>query len=214
MNEPIAADHAGLSKHRLEALSDGVFAVVLTLLVLELKPEMPMHANNEEVAHALRELVRPLFGYAFSFAVTGVFWSLHHRKFSLIRHTNGGHTALTLAFLFAVTLLPLSISIYLRSTPVGLGQALYFGNFALIAVTLLASWLYARRAGLTDSVIGPEVTAGLTRRMAIMSALGVVACVSAWAGQTWILFLAPPVVLWLRFRAARPRKTKPQPHPK
>ena len=92
--------------------------------------------------------MRPLVGYAIAFAVTGVFWSLHHRKFALLRHTNGLHSALTLAFLFSVTLLPLSISIYLQAMGTSRGQALYFGNFAFIALTLLASWLYARRAGL------------------------------------------------------------------
>ena len=63
-----------LSKHRLEALSDGVFAVVMTLLVLELKPDLPAHADNEAVAHALRELALPLVGYAFAFVISGIFW--------------------------------------------------------------------------------------------------------------------------------------------
>src|SRR5882757_9028538 len=155
MSEQPKAPDPALSKHRLEALSDGVFAVVLTLLVLELKPDLPPHSNNEAVAHALHELTLPLAGYAFAFAVTGIFWSLHHRKFSLLRHTDGAHTALTLTFLFAVTLLPLSISIYLRATPTGLAQTLYFGNFGLIAITLLASWLYARQAGLADITAAP-----------------------------------------------------------
>jgi uncharacterized membrane protein len=200
MSDPTKGADPALSKHRLEALSDGVFAVVLTLLVLELKPELPLHADNEAVAHALHELTLPLLGYMVAFAITGVFWTLHHRKFALLRHTDGLHSALTLAFLFAVTLLPLSISIFLRSRPQGIAQALYFGNFALISLTLLASWLYACHAGLADLTLAPKNAAALTRRMITTSALGLIACAAAWYQQMWILIFAMPVILWLRFR--------------
>jgi uncharacterized membrane protein len=204
MSEPIKAGDPGLSKHRLEALCDGVFAVVLTLLVLELKPELPLHANNDEVAQALRQLARPLVGYAFSFAITAVFWISHHRKFALLRHTNGLHSALTLAFLFAVTLLPLSVSIYLKSMGTSRGQSLYFGNFTLISLVLLASWLYARHAGLTDPAAPPRSIAALTRRMIVSSSLGVIACATSWTGQTYVLGLMIPLALWVRFRRSAP----------
>src|SRR5476651_2157334 len=53
------------SKHRLEMLSDGMFAVVMTLLVLEIKPELPLHSDNAAVVHALSLLARPLLSYGF-----------------------------------------------------------------------------------------------------------------------------------------------------
>jgi uncharacterized membrane protein len=202
MSDLTPASSSLYSKHRLEALSDGVFAVVMTLLVLELKPELPQHSDNETVARVLHELARPLAGYAFAFAITGVFWVLHHRNFTLLVHTNGPHTALTLAFLFAVTLLPLSVSIFLKARFSSLGQAVYFGNTAFIALTLLTSWLYANRAGLADSTMLPQAAAALTRRMAAMGALGLIACAATWLGQQWLLLLAMPVILWVRFRRA------------
>ncbi len=66
MSEPTAGADPALSKHRLEALCDCVFAVVLTLLVLELKPELPPHADDEAVAHDLRVLAMPMFGSIFA----------------------------------------------------------------------------------------------------------------------------------------------------
>ena len=191
-----------MSKHRLEMLSDGVFAVVMTLLVLELKPELPVHGNDEVVAHALRELVRPLLSYVFAFVLSGIFWSLHHRKFALVRHTDGPHTAFTLAFLFAITLLPLSVSIYLKALSSNHAQTVYFGNFAFIALALLTSWLYAKHAGLADLATSPQIAATLTRRMTALCVLGLIACASSWFGQTWLLISGLPVILWLRYRRA------------
>lgn len=202
MSDQAPASSTVFSKHRLEMLSDGVFAVVMTLLVLELKPELPVHGNDAIVAHALRELVRPLLSYVFAFALCSVFWVLHHRKFMLLRHTDGLHTALTLAFLFAITLLPLSVSIYLKALSSPLAQAVYFGNFVFIALALLASWLYAKHAGLAELATSPPLAAALTRRMTTLSALGIIACASAWLGQTWLLIFGLPVIMGLRFRRA------------
>jgi len=202
MSDSTPASNSLFSKHRLEALSDGVFAVVMTLLVLELKPDLPPRSDHAAVALALHELARPLAGYAFAFAITGVFWTLHHRKFSLLRQTDGPHTVLTLTFLFAVTLLPLSVSIYLKTKTVGLAQAVFFGNSAFIALTLLASWLYAKRRGLADSATVPDVAAQLTRGMAAMGAAGLISCVAALVGQQWLFLLIVPVMLWARRRRA------------
>src|ERR1019366_3639880 len=209
MSDLTPASSSLYSKHRLEMLSDGVFAVVMTLLVLELKPELPVHSNDEAVAKVLRELVRPLLSYVFAFVLSGIFWSLHHRKFALLRHTDGPHTAFTLAFLFGITLLPLSVSIYLKALSSGLAQAVYFGNFAFIALALLTSWLYAKHAGLADLASSPQIAAALTRRMTAFSALGLIACASSWLGKTWLLYLMLPVILWLRHPRGPAPSSKP-----
>ena len=138
------------SKHRIEALSDGVFAVVMTLLVLEIKPELGPNSDDEAVRHLLRNLAIPVLTFAIAFLISCIFWNLHHRKFSLLRSTNPVHTGLTLVFLFTVTLLPVSVSIYLHAKSSNLARAVYFGNFTLIALPLLLSWLYALRSGLVD----------------------------------------------------------------
>ena len=186
------------SKHRLEALCDGVFAVVMTLLVLEIKPELEPHAGNEAVAHTLRALASPLFAYAFTFLISCIFWNLHHRKFTLLRHTNAIHTTLTLVFLFAVTLLPVSISIYIRAKSSPLAHAVYFGNFTLIALPLLLSWLYARRAGLTDPVSPLNLTQSLTARMIALTLLGVIMMIASYFDWPYLILLALPVILYVR----------------
>ena len=159
-----------LHKGRLEALSDGVFAVVLTLLVLDLKLDhLPAHASNAEVKDALREALHPLIGYAFSFAITAAFWLLQHRKFSFLTHTTVRHTVWTLAFLFGISLIPFSVSIYLRSMQSGVASCAYFGNFTFIAAVLLGGWLDAQRSKLIASTATKATRDRFTQRLAGMT---------------------------------------------
>lgn len=181
--DPRTVDHttppidAALSRHRLEGLSDGVFAVVLTLLVLELKPEhLPARASDAEIWAALSELSRPLLGYAITFALTGSFWVLQHRKFTLISHSTLRHTWLTLLFLFFVSLLPFSVSMWMRNIGHVPGLILYFGNMMLVATSLLIGWLDAQWSGLVIEMPRAKRRA-LTFRMASM-AVGCAAAVA------------------------------------
>jgi len=189
-----------LSKHRIEALSDGVFAVVMTLLVLEIKPDLEPHAGDEAVRHMLANLARPFLAFTFAFLLSCIFWNLHHRKFAMLRHTNPVHTGLTLAFLFTVTLLPVSVSIFLHAMSSYLAQTVYYGNFTLIALPLLLSWLYAQRAGLVDPGQSAADTSKVTRRMVAITTLGVIATTSYFFGIPYLLFLALPVIFYLRHK--------------
>src|SRR6266508_1783148 len=67
------------SKVRLEMLCDGIFAIAMTLLVLELKPpDVGRHASSAEILAGLREHVPPIVGFVMSFILAGQFWLLHH----------------------------------------------------------------------------------------------------------------------------------------
>ena len=138
------------SKVRLETLCDGIFAIAMTLLVLELKPpELPRHAATADIWHALREHGLAFMGFALSFLLAGQFWILHHISFNYLRHANRALAILTIPFLMFVSLLPFSTSMLtafgLRS-PVGLG--FYLGNQFMLATFLAAQWLMAKRQGL------------------------------------------------------------------
>ena len=198
MSDAVSPGGEVFSKHRVEALVDAVFAVVMTLLVLEIKPELEPHANDEAVRHTLRALALPLTAYAFAFLISCVFWNLHHRKFHLLRHTNTRHTALTLVFLFAVTLLPISISLFLHAKDSGLAKTVYFGNFTIIALTLLISWLYARQAGLAETDTKTAAAVNLTTRMYALVTLGVISMVASYFNWPYLLLLVVPVFIYVR----------------
>src|SRR5436189_5058790 len=92
-----------LTPQRLEAFSDGVFAIAITLLIIEIK--VPTH---EEVAlygslsGYLVHLWPSYFAYAFSFFVIGVYWVNHHYLFQFFTHTNHYFSLLTILFLMSM----------------------------------------------------------------------------------------------------------------
>ena len=79
-----------LNKHRLEALADGIFAVAMTLLVIELKiPETAHITTQEQLIAALAHLIPKFIAWLISFFVLAIFWASHHRLFHYVRVVDG-----------------------------------------------------------------------------------------------------------------------------
>jgi uncharacterized membrane protein len=89
-----------MTKGRVEAFSDGVIAILITIMVLELK--VPEHADLE----ALRPLVPVVLSYVLSFVFLGIYWNNHHHMFHLVKHVTGGMLWANLHLLFWLSLVP------------------------------------------------------------------------------------------------------------
>ena len=89
-----------MTKGRLEAFSDGVLAIIITIMVLELRPP------EETSLDALRPLVPVFISYVLSFAVVGIYWNNHHHLFQAVRAVNGRVLWANLLLLFSLSLLP------------------------------------------------------------------------------------------------------------
>jgi uncharacterized membrane protein len=90
-----------MSKGRLEAFSDGVLAIIITIMVLELKPP------RQPELDALRPLIPSLLSYLLSFVFVGIYWNNHHHLFQAVRRVNGGVLWANLHWLFWLSLVPL-----------------------------------------------------------------------------------------------------------
>jgi uncharacterized membrane protein len=133
-----------ISKARLETLADGVFAIVLTLLVLALlDPALARMNTPAELDRALVALWPKVVSYVISFVVVGIFWVAHHTQFHFIRHTNRRHIWINILFLLCVSFLPFSAALlgeYPRyRTPV----VLYGANMLAAGASLTLNWWYA-----------------------------------------------------------------------
>ena len=94
-------------KNRIEALIDGIFAVALTLLVLDIKmPEDMISASNEALWQRLLDLERHFAIYAITFVVIGIYWVAHHVQFHYVRYTDRGLLWINMLFLFLISFLP------------------------------------------------------------------------------------------------------------
>jgi uncharacterized membrane protein len=92
-----------MNKNRVEALSDGVFAIVITLLILDIRvPEV----EYGELATSLVAVLPRIFAYVISFGVIGVYWLAHHQSLQLVAKLSGPLVWLNLIYLLAVSFMP------------------------------------------------------------------------------------------------------------
>src|SRR5258708_6085572 len=89
-----------MGKNRLEAFSDGVIAIIITIMVLELK----VPQGNDLTA--LRPLLPVIFSYLLSFVFVGIYWNNHHHMLQAVRHVNGPILWANLHLLFWLSLVP------------------------------------------------------------------------------------------------------------
>jgi uncharacterized membrane protein len=136
-------EHANTA--RLEAFSDGVFAIAITLLVLEIG--VPHVGAGQSLAEALRHLWPSYFGYAVSFITIGVMWANHHAMFKDIDRQNHLLVVLNLFLLMTISFLPFSTAVlaaYMRDGDQRLVATLTYGvTLTVIAVAFQFLWLYA-----------------------------------------------------------------------
>jgi len=133
-----------IPKARLEAFSDGVFAIIVTLLVLELRlPPLPQNPTEAQIADALIKVLPPLYAWVVSFFVTIVLWVNHHRFFALLRHSTDGLMWINAFFLLSLSFIPFPAAVVGEHLDSPLAVALFGGAIALGALMFQAMRLYA-----------------------------------------------------------------------
>jgi TMEM175 potassium channel family protein len=137
---------------RIVAFSDGVFAIAITLLVLQL--EIPPHLKGESFGSALWGLRRDLLAYAISFAVIGRFWVVHHRLFADVVGFDSRLLGLNIFYLAWIVLIPFSSTVLGDHGSEAGGVVVYAVNLAAVALVGSTMGFYAHRAGLSQ--IAPE----------------------------------------------------------
>jgi uncharacterized membrane protein len=180
----------GRSLERLAALSDGIFAVAMTLLVLDLHiPSAAQVHSERELFWALCALGPQWIAYLMSFLTLGIFWAGQQTQ---INHFSEGTRDLTwihLGFLFTITMLPLSTRLLAEFITYRAALGIYWLNILLPGAALFWSWSYATRAGLVKPETPDEVKGSICRRIAIaqsLYALGASLCFI----NTWVSIAA------------------------
>ena len=139
----------GTDHVRLGGLSDALFAIVLTLLVLELRlPEVAALPAPGGLLTYFADLWPKLFSYFLTFMITAVYWLAHHRIVAHIERHDRRVLWLNLMFLLCVGLLPFPTAL-VGSYPDAFSWTVYSINMVAVGVTLTALWGYALAQGLT-----------------------------------------------------------------
>ena len=184
---------AGQSIERLAALSDGVFAVAMTLLVLDLHAPAAAAIHGEaDLAHALADLAPHLLVYLMSFLTLGIFWVGQQTQLNVMASGSRDLSWIHLIFLFLITLMPFSTALMTEFITLRLALLAYWFNVLLLGVVLYASWSHARRAGLLNEH-GGQMDYGVKRRILVaqtLYAIGAALCVfSTYASIGFIILV-------------------------
>ena len=167
---------AGQSVERLAALSDGIFAVAMTLLAIDLRlPAAEVIHSERDLVHALLGVAPNVLVYFMSFLTLGIFWVGQQAQLNHLKRSNVRLTWIHLMLLFAVTLLPLSTKFLAEFMAYRTAMLAYWTNLLIFGVILYASWGYATRNALVKDDLPYEATAAICRRILIAQALYAVA---------------------------------------
>jgi uncharacterized membrane protein len=160
-----------MSKGRVEALSDGVIAIAITLLILEI--EVPKGAG-EDLPHQLAEQWPSYLSYVVSFFVIGVIWLNHHALFSHLARVDRKLMALNLVLLFTIATIPWPTSLlatYMREGGDGerLAALIYSGTMLAMGIAFGTLWRYAAR---DRRLLGSDLSDEEIRRRTLRFTIG------------------------------------------
>jgi uncharacterized membrane protein len=191
----------GQSLERLAALSDGIFAVAMTLLVLDLHvPASEVIHSQGELWHTLAEAAPQLISYILSFLTLGIFWNGQQAQLNSFSRSDRHLSWIHIAFLFAVSLMPFSTRLLAGFISYRSVLFAYWGNILLLGVVLFGSWRYARRAGLLREEITLDKQCAIERRIVVAQGLYAFgACLCLWSTYASIAFI---ILVQLNFALA------------
>jgi uncharacterized membrane protein len=172
---------SGRSVERLAALSDGVFAVAMTLLVLDLHVPVRDAIHSEaDLCQALTPLAPRLLIYVMSFLMLGIIWVGQQTQMNHVANSDRHYTWIHLVFLLAVSLMPFSTSLMAEFIEYRLALLTYWLNVAALGLMLFIGWRYAIKTGLVRDEVDAETARGIGRRIVMaqsLYALGALLCV-------------------------------------
>jgi uncharacterized membrane protein len=199
-----------VSKHRMEALADGVFAIAMTLLVLEIKvPDLPRSAAPSEIWHAVAHEGPVFFSFFITFLLSGVFWYKHQSLLQHLKVVRGVLLPLNIAFLMFVSVLPFSTAMLGRYLNSVFAQEIYFGNQFALGLLLVLQW---RVALSKDLVADPNCVEArqmpwLLARFPIGAALSMIVALKSTIVSFWVFALGALLVR-LAHRRFHKKQTK------
>lgn len=184
MSDSSPAEIEGFGVARLSALTDGVFAVVLTLLVIDLRP--PQAATNGMLFKELREIAPSLLEFVITFSIVSIFWYGHHMESHWIRRVDRMHLMITLMLLLTICFLPFTETLLERNDQLPLALTIYGANLGLAGVCRLLHWTHATRG---KRLVDEDMDAELIRRVSRVFMLVVILYIAGIA-ISWISTIA------------------------
>jgi uncharacterized membrane protein len=169
----LAIGTLGLGKGRIEALTDGIFATVMTVLVLSLSIPTITATGNGVILSRI-ELEKYVFGlgpivlsYVLSFLILAVFWVRHHNMFHFLTKVNNAFIWLNITFLLSIGFIPFSTELLGRYPTYEISNVIYGSNLIATGLTMQAIWYYSTRNNLVSDGIDERAMSLINRRLLV-----------------------------------------------
>ena len=191
-----------LGKNRIEALTDGIYAIALTLAVLTIDvDELPPVGAGGRFIDSLAVTFPQILHYAIAFFVLVSFWMAHHRQVNHITHVDNVFVWLNVLTLFFVALVPFTTDLVGTYAEYPLAVSFYAGNLCMIGLLTTASWIYIAGKGrlVFEDVSSETYVSGIARGMMVplVSIIIIIYANLVSASNSTYLFLLIPVVMYL-----------------
>lgn len=208
ISESVRARINRYSTSRLEALTDGVFAIAMTILILDINiDDFGTITTDAQLWQAILKIVPSLTSFVISFLLLGSMWAVHTRQFEYIEKTDRHMTTLNTVRLLFVVIVPLTTSITGAYSDLVLARVLLPINFLLIAALSYWEWTYAAnpKQGYFGTTPQGLLDYSRTRNKAVIIMSTLVVMLSVFIGQfAFILFMLLPVLS--RNKSVRPQE--------
>jgi uncharacterized membrane protein len=190
-----------LNKQRLEAFSDGVFAIVITLLILDIRIPIVQPAD---LGAALVNILPQLLTYILSFFIVGLYWHLHHQVAAEIKLIDGAFVWLNLVWLLFVSMLPFPTALLGRYPLQPIPLTIYGINLILVNVTGFVILVYfQRRPELRFTPMSAAELRAVAPIYVVVNMLYAVAIAAAWF-IPWLSYgIYIFVLMWVTARSIR-----------
>jgi len=194
-------DH-GLEFERVLFFSDAVFAIAITLLVIEIRlPPLPERPTNADLLAAIGTIMPSIFAYALSFATIGLYWLAHWRRYRYVVRVDDRMVALNLVLLGLIAFIPFPTAMIGEYGDVAVPVVVYAVSLSAAGLVGSLTWLYAWRTDLiTHDVPGRYVRSAAMRGIAVpMVMLGSLALLPvigpAGVETSWLLIIPVQLVI-------------------
>ncbi len=158
------SENSALSFERIVFFSDAVFAIVITLLVLEIKVPHLEEFSEEAMRGALIEMIPKFIGFIFSFFIIGLMWVEHHRIFRFIGNFDMGLLWRNLVFLLGISFIPFPTALFSEYFTSKTAFVIYALSFAFAALAKLWVWNYAVKKNLMVEDFDQTLALKISRR--------------------------------------------------
>ena len=192
-----------ITPDRLNALSDGVIAIALTLLVLGIDIPTDHDFTEEGLASFLIKLEPGLIAYIMSFIIVSIYWIVHHRMFNVLKFTDRMIVLLNIVFLFSISLVPFIAKLKALYRYDALAIMIYGAGHIVTGLILFVIWKYMlSHEDLLEAPVEKKVSRQVNIRILILPVVSLAAIVVAFVDVHWgtYFFALIPLIYALMIR--------------